>query len=265
MQPRFRHVADEVMTRLHGRVFVAHNAAFDLAVRGRELRRGAWARARRAAAVYRAAGVGCSPICRAARSITSPLLRHQIEARHRAAGDAVATAHALCACCEIAGEREGMRTWAESRRPRHRPAASSRRPDRRRRPFRFPPTRITSRERRDPCPAAPCSTRTVGRWRVHAIQAGGQQLDGGAMFGVVPKTLWERRLRRRRAIASPGDALPAGRARRRAGADRHGLGEQGDAQVPRHLRHRERGGRGTHGARGWHPGGSGSRRATCRW
>jgi glyoxylase-like metal-dependent hydrolase (beta-lactamase superfamily II) len=37
-------------------------------------------------------------------------------------------------------------------------------------------------------------TRVVGRWRVHAIQAGGQLLDGGAMFGVVPKTLWERRI-----------------------------------------------------------------------
>ena len=37
-------------------------------------------------------------------------------------------------------------------------------------------------------------TRTVGRWRVHAIQAGGQQLDGGAMFGVVPKPLWERKI-----------------------------------------------------------------------
>ena len=36
--------------------------------------------------------------------------------------------------------------------------------------------------------------RTLGRWRIHAIQAGGQQLDGGAMFGVVPKSLWERRL-----------------------------------------------------------------------
>jgi glyoxylase-like metal-dependent hydrolase (beta-lactamase superfamily II) len=36
-------------------------------------------------------------------------------------------------------------------------------------------------------------TRTLGRWRVHAIQAGGQKLDGGAMFGVVPKPLWERR------------------------------------------------------------------------
>jgi glyoxylase-like metal-dependent hydrolase (beta-lactamase superfamily II) len=37
-------------------------------------------------------------------------------------------------------------------------------------------------------------TRTLGRWRIHAIQAGGQKLDGGAMFGVVPKPLWERRI-----------------------------------------------------------------------
>ncbi len=35
---------------------------------------------------------------------------------------------------------------------------------------------------------------TLGAWRVHAIQAGGQRLDGGAMFGVVPKPLWERRI-----------------------------------------------------------------------
>jgi glyoxylase-like metal-dependent hydrolase (beta-lactamase superfamily II) len=30
--------------------------------------------------------------------------------------------------------------------------------------------------------------------RVHALQAGLQMLDGGAMFGVVPKTLWERKI-----------------------------------------------------------------------
>ena len=34
----------------------------------------------------------------------------------------------------------------------------------------------------------------LGKWRMHAIQAGGQKLDGGAMFGVVPKPLWERRI-----------------------------------------------------------------------
>lgn len=37
-------------------------------------------------------------------------------------------------------------------------------------------------------------TRTLGHWRIHALQAGGQKLDGGAMFGVVPKPLWERRI-----------------------------------------------------------------------
>jgi len=36
--------------------------------------------------------------------------------------------------------------------------------------------------------------RRLGRWTVHELQAGGQQLDGGAMFGVVPRTLWERRI-----------------------------------------------------------------------
>lgn len=37
-------------------------------------------------------------------------------------------------------------------------------------------------------------TTTVGSVRIHAIEAGVQQLDGGAMFGVVPKPLWERRI-----------------------------------------------------------------------
>ncbi|MGH7664360.1 MAG: MBL fold metallo-hydrolase [Gemmatimonadaceae bacterium] len=37
-------------------------------------------------------------------------------------------------------------------------------------------------------------SRRLGDWTIHAIQAGGQKLDGGAMFGVVPKPLWERRI-----------------------------------------------------------------------
>jgi glyoxylase-like metal-dependent hydrolase (beta-lactamase superfamily II) len=37
-------------------------------------------------------------------------------------------------------------------------------------------------------------SRRLGRWTLHAIQAGGQKLDGGAMFGVVPKALWQRRI-----------------------------------------------------------------------
>ena len=37
-------------------------------------------------------------------------------------------------------------------------------------------------------------TRTLGKLRIHAVEAGLQRLDGGAMFGVVPKPLWERRI-----------------------------------------------------------------------
>lgn len=45
-----------------------------------------------------------------------------------------------------------------------------------------------------PSPQPLVESRQLGRWRIHAIQAGGQRLDGGAMFGVVPKVLWERRM-----------------------------------------------------------------------
>ncbi len=38
------------------------------------------------------------------------------------------------------------------------------------------------------------SSRTLGDIRIHALEAGVQRLDGGAMFGVVPKPLWERRI-----------------------------------------------------------------------
>ena len=34
----------------------------------------------------------------------------------------------------------------------------------------------------------------VGSLQLHAIQAGGLRLDGGAMFGVVPKPLWQRQI-----------------------------------------------------------------------
>jgi glyoxylase-like metal-dependent hydrolase (beta-lactamase superfamily II) len=37
-------------------------------------------------------------------------------------------------------------------------------------------------------------TRQLGDFRIHALEAGLQWLDGGAMFGVVPKPLWERRI-----------------------------------------------------------------------
>ena len=38
------------------------------------------------------------------------------------------------------------------------------------------------------------TTFRVGRLTCHALEGGSQQLDGGAMFGVVPKPLWQRRI-----------------------------------------------------------------------
>jgi glyoxylase-like metal-dependent hydrolase (beta-lactamase superfamily II) len=38
------------------------------------------------------------------------------------------------------------------------------------------------------------TTLQLGRIRCHALEGGLQHLDGGAMFGVVPKPLWERRV-----------------------------------------------------------------------
>ncbi len=40
----------------------------------------------------------------------------------------------------------------------------------------------------------PHTSFTVGRLQCHALEGGMQRLDGGAMFGVVPKPLWERRI-----------------------------------------------------------------------
>lgn len=37
-------------------------------------------------------------------------------------------------------------------------------------------------------------TRQLGDLRIHAVHGGWQRLDGGAMFGVVPKPLWEKRI-----------------------------------------------------------------------
>jgi glyoxylase-like metal-dependent hydrolase (beta-lactamase superfamily II) len=38
------------------------------------------------------------------------------------------------------------------------------------------------------------ATRMLGDLRIHSLDAGTLRLDGGAMFGVVPKPLWERRI-----------------------------------------------------------------------
>ena len=139
-QPSFRHVAPQVMERLTGAVFVAHNAAFDWRFVSEELRRGVG---------HELSGPRLCTV-RLAKRLLPDLPRRsldhltryfniEIEARHRAAGDAVATARALCRMLQLA-DREGLRTWADldellaPQSNRRRPTAR----DRRRRAFPLP-------------------------------------------------------------------------------------------------------------------------------
>lgn len=38
-------------------------------------------------------------------------------------------------------------------------------------------------------------TRQLGAWKIHSVRTGGMWLDGGAMFGIIPKPLWEKKLK----------------------------------------------------------------------
>lgn len=141
-QPCFRHIAPQIVDRLAGAVFVAHNAAFDWRFVSEELRRGTG----QELAGPRLCTVKLAKVLlpELARRSLDHVTRHfgiEIDAamRHRAAGDAVATAQALCRLLTLA-EREGARTWAEleamvsPRSVRSRRTAS----DRRRRAFPLP-------------------------------------------------------------------------------------------------------------------------------
>jgi hypothetical protein len=55
------------------------------------------------------------------------------------------------------------------------------------------------------------TTFKVGRLTCHALEGGTQRLDGGAMFGVVPESAWERRIPPISGTGSPRAAVPAGR------------------------------------------------------
>jgi DNA polymerase-3 subunit epsilon len=114
-QPPFRAIAGEVASRLAGRVFVAHNASFDWRFVQGELAR---------AATDGLPPAGAEPrLCtvRLARVFLPRLPRRSLDhvaahfgiplaARHRAAGDAMATAQALVQLLALAHEA-GIAHW----------------------------------------------------------------------------------------------------------------------------------------------------------
>jgi len=104
--PYFDHVADEVMRRVDGRVFVAHNAAFDWGFVSGELLQA------------RGDVPGVPRLCtvRMARALVPELRRRNLDAvtrhfgvevsdRHRAYGDALATAKVLMCLLDEAGAK----------------------------------------------------------------------------------------------------------------------------------------------------------------
>lgn len=141
-QPTFREIAPTVVDRLAGQVFTAHNAAFDWRFVRDGLDRGIG---------HQLAGPKLCTV-RLARAFLPELPRKSldyvtrhfgidIEARHRAKGDAVATAHALIQMLRLA-ERSGIHTWAALDALLSSPSTKRRltATDRRRRAFPLPPS-----------------------------------------------------------------------------------------------------------------------------
>ena len=114
--PTFAEIAGELAAHLAGRIFVAHNAQFDLGFLGAE-----FARVAPTPLDELLGGSLCT--VRLARRVLGHLPRRNLDAvchhygvriadRHRAAGDAEATAHVLVHLMEDLA-RQGIHTWEE--------------------------------------------------------------------------------------------------------------------------------------------------------
>ncbi len=139
-QPTFREIAPAVVDRLAGHVFTAHNAAFDWRFVGEELDRGiGHLLAGPKLCTVRLARVLLPALPRKSLDHVTRYFGIEIEARHRAEGDAVATAQALVRMLRIA-EDEGVRSWPALERMLSTPTAKRRSTasDRRRRAFPLP-------------------------------------------------------------------------------------------------------------------------------
>lgn len=136
-QPCFRHVAGDITSRLAGHVFTAHNASFDWRFVSEELRRGSGQMlSGPKLCTVRLARVLLPQLARRSLDHVTNHFGIEIAARHRAAGDAEATAKALVRMLDIAGDI-GITTWAELEARVMRPAPRRKQTasDRRRRAF----------------------------------------------------------------------------------------------------------------------------------
>jgi len=131
--PKFRDVCEELLSRMEGTVFVAHNAAFDWRFVSAEVARATGKRieGRRLCTVRLARAV----LPQLRRKSLDWVANHygvEIDGRHRAGGDAVATAHCLLRMLRSAAVDHECSTWSHlerlagnrgvRRRPRRPPA-----------------------------------------------------------------------------------------------------------------------------------------------
>ncbi len=134
-QPCFREVSHHVTSRIAGCVFTAHNASFDWRFVSEELRRGnGQSLSGPKLCTVRLARVMLPQLPRRSLDHVAHYFGICISARHRAAGDAEATAKVLLRLLDIA-EDNGIDTWAKLEAAAMTPAARrrSKAADRRRR------------------------------------------------------------------------------------------------------------------------------------
>ncbi|HEX2777993.1 MAG TPA: 3'-5' exonuclease [Gemmatimonadaceae bacterium] len=125
--PRFVDVCDELVARMEGTVFVAHNATFDWKFVAAEVARATGRRIEgRRLCTVRLARVILPQLRRKSLDWVANHYGVQIEGRHRAGGDALATAHCLLRMLKAARADHECATWehldrlAGNRTPRRR-------------------------------------------------------------------------------------------------------------------------------------------------
>jgi DNA polymerase III epsilon subunit family exonuclease len=122
--PRFHEIAPRVMTALRGRVFVAHNAPFDWRFLTTEMDRALGRQMDgRQLCTVRLARKLLPELSSRSLDALALYFGLEIEARHRALDDAVATARVLVRFLELLGERDitdwaGVQSLLERRAPR---------------------------------------------------------------------------------------------------------------------------------------------------
>ncbi|HEY0930090.1 MAG TPA: 3'-5' exonuclease [Gemmatimonas sp.] len=142
-QPSFREITGDVLERLRGSIFVAHNASFDWRFVSEEVRRGSGQElAGPRLCTVRFARAALPQLSRRSLDHVTRHFNIEIEARHRAAGDAIATAHALCRMLNIAADH-GVESWTALQAFVDGPVGAKSRTasDRRRRAFPLPVTK----------------------------------------------------------------------------------------------------------------------------